>query len=340
MRLQFGVFDHLDRIDGALHDFYTNRLEIVRAYDRAGFDGYFVAEHHSTPLGMAPSPSVYLAAVAQATTRLRFGPLVYLLPLYHPVRLAEEIAMLDQLSGGRLEIGVGRGISPIESTLYGRDPAEAADRFDEVLAILRIAWSQPQIDFTGAYYDFKNVLVQLRPLQTPHPPLWYGISSPESAIRCVDRGFSGVTLGKTETARAIARAYLGAAAAAGRSDLRLAIGRLIVVGETDDDALRIARRAYPHWHEAFHFLYHAHGRSPVQGERPRAFDGMAADGRAIAGSPATVLAALREQLDDNGANYVMGQFAFGDMSVAEATRSIALFAAEIMPKLAGVGAGA
>ncbi len=338
MNLQFGVFDHLDRSDRPLHEFYADRLKIVAALDEAGFDGYFIAEHHSTPLGMAPSPSVYLAAVATATRRIHFGPMVYLLPLYHPVRLAEEIAMLDQLSGGRLEIGVGRGISPIESTLYGRDPAEGKERFDEVLAILRLAWSEPQIDFDGKHYAFHNVLVQLKPFRQPHPPMWYGISNPESVARCVDRDFSGVTLSNTERAVQLSREYVERAAAAGKPDLRMAIGRLIVVADTDEEALRVGRRAYPIWHENFHFLYHAYGRSPVQGERPQSFDGMIADGRAIAGSPRTVLAALREQLDATAANYVLGQFTFGDIALGEATRSIELFRREVMPHLVAVAA--
>src|SRR5499427_6654727 len=117
--MEFGVFDHLDRYGGALADYYEDRLKIAEAYDRAGFYAYHLAEHHSTPLGMAPSPSLFLSAIAQRTKRLRFGPLVYLLPLYHPLRLAEEIAMLDQMSGGRLDVGIGRGRSPIEVSLYG-----------------------------------------------------------------------------------------------------------------------------------------------------------------------------------------------------------------------------
>ena len=103
----------------SLADYYEDRLKIVEAYDRAGFYGYHLAEHHATPLGMAPSPNVFLAAVAQRTRRLRFGPMVYVLPLYHPLRLIEEICMLDQMSGGRLEIGFGRGASPIELAIYG-----------------------------------------------------------------------------------------------------------------------------------------------------------------------------------------------------------------------------
>src|SRR5260370_25066965 len=122
-RMKVGVFDQLDRNDRPLHAFYEERLKIVEAYDRGGFYAYHTAEHHETPLGLAASPSVFLAAVAQRTHKLRFGPLVYTLPLHHPLRLVEEICMLDQLSKGRFELGVGRGISPIETAYYGVDPA-------------------------------------------------------------------------------------------------------------------------------------------------------------------------------------------------------------------------
>ena len=118
--MKFGIFDHLDRNNLPLREYYEARLELIETYDREGFYAYHVAEHHSTPLGMAPSPSVFLSAVAQRTKRLRFGPLVYALPLYHPIRLIEEICMLDQMSGGRLDIGFGRGRSPIEAATTAR----------------------------------------------------------------------------------------------------------------------------------------------------------------------------------------------------------------------------
>src|SRR6187431_980162 len=107
--MDYGIFDHLDRNALPLREYYEARLQLIEAYERAGFYAYHLAEHHSTPLGMAPSPSVFLSAVAQRTRRLRFGPLVWAMPLHHPLRLIEEICMLDQLSGGRLEIGSGRG---------------------------------------------------------------------------------------------------------------------------------------------------------------------------------------------------------------------------------------
>ena len=113
--MKFGVFDHMDHPGRPLDQHFTDRLRLAEVYDRLGLYGYHVAEHHFTPLGMASSPGIFLSAVAQRTTTLRFGPLVYILPFYHPLRLAEEVCMLDQLSGGRLELAdsayFGQGIA-------------------------------------------------------------------------------------------------------------------------------------------------------------------------------------------------------------------------------------
>src|SRR5262245_726152 len=133
--MKFGVFDHMDDSGSPLGLQFENRLKLAEAYDRFGFHAYHLAEHHGTPLGLAPSPSVFMAALAQRTTRLRFGPLVYLLPLYHPLRLIEEICMLDHMSGGRLELGVGRGVSPIEVGFFGVDPAQGPRQFPEALRV-------------------------------------------------------------------------------------------------------------------------------------------------------------------------------------------------------------
>src|SRR5258706_3041862 len=121
--MEFGVFDHLDLSGSPIERFYRERLEIVEAYERAGFYSYHVAEHHLTPLGMAPSPSVFLAAVAQRTKRLRFGPIVYVAPLYHPLRLLEEICMLDQMSRGPPGIAIGPRAPPAQVRLFAFDPA-------------------------------------------------------------------------------------------------------------------------------------------------------------------------------------------------------------------------
>lgn len=330
--LAFGVFDHLDRGERSPRELYEQRLQIVEEYDRAGFYGYHLAEHHSTPLGMAPSPSVFLSAVAQRTTRLRFGPLVYLLPLYHPIRLAEEIAMLDHLSGGRLDVGVGRGRSPIELMLYGREVAEAQAVFEEALTILKMTFSQDRVNFAGKFFAFDNIPVEIRPLQTPHPPLWYGIGSIESAEHCGANGFNGVTLAKPATAATIVRHFTEGSLSGGHAGQKMGLARFIVVGDTDVEALRLARRAYPVWHKSFYELFKRYGQKPVQ-TWSADFDEMAANGLAVAGSPASVVALLRAQLEETLANYVVGQFVFGDMDLDESRHSIRLFATQVMPAL-------
>ena len=154
--MQFGVFDHLDRNDLSLRDYYEARLKIIEAYDRHGFYAYHVAEHHSTPIGVAPSPSIFLSAIAQRTRTLRFGPMVYALPLYHPIRMIEEICMLDQMSGGRLEIGFGRGSSPTELTYYGQDPADSQQVYAEALELIIKGLTEPTLTFHGAVLPLRQ----------------------------------------------------------------------------------------------------------------------------------------------------------------------------------------
>src|SRR5712691_9275684 len=117
--MKFGVFDHIDDAGVPLGQLYADRLAFAEALDRSGFYGYHVAEHHTTPLGAAASPGLMFGALSQRTQKLRFGPMVYLLPFYHPLRLIEEVCMLDQLSNGRFQLGVGRGVSIYETQAYG-----------------------------------------------------------------------------------------------------------------------------------------------------------------------------------------------------------------------------
>src|SRR3954451_4667399 len=181
--MKFGVFDHLDRNDLPLRDYYESRLRIIEAHDRLGFYAYHVAEHHSTPLGMAASPSVFLSAVAQRTRRLRFGPLVYALPLYHPLRMIEEICMLDQMSGGRLEIGFGRGSVPEELIYYGQKPAEAQQVYAEALELIIKGLTERTLTFQSRFFLLDAVPRELPPCQKLSPPIWYGVHAPESAAR-------------------------------------------------------------------------------------------------------------------------------------------------------------
>jgi len=337
--MEFGIFDHLDRAGTALAEFYEDRLKIAEAYDRAGFYAYHLAEHHSTPLGMAPSPNVFLAALAQRTKRLRFGPMVFVVPLYHPLRLISEICMLDQMSGGRLELSFGRGASPIELSYFGADPAAAQDVYNEAVEVILRGLTHKTLDFHGKHFSFDNVPVELEPLQKPHPPIWYGAHAPDSAARAARRALNVIILDPTPDARLTAASYIKT----WREDNdeaaalpKVGLGRFVVVGATDAEAMRLARRVYPAWHESFTHLFRLRGRINVH-PRPPDFDGLMACGQGVAGSPATVRDLLAEQIAQTGCNYLVGQFAFGNMTRDEALHSIALFAGEVMPALRIIG---
>jgi alkanesulfonate monooxygenase SsuD/methylene tetrahydromethanopterin reductase-like flavin-dependent oxidoreductase (luciferase family) len=333
--MEFGIFDHVDASGAPLQQFYDDRFKIVEAYDRAGFYCYHVAEHHQTPLGLAASPTVYLAGVAQRTRRLRFGPLVYTLPLYHPLRLTEEICMLDQMSGGRMQVGIGRGISPIETKGFGIDPSERVARYEETRQVMMQGLTQKAVDFQGQFFNFADVPMELEPYQKPHPPIWIGASSAESAARAARNGHNFVSLSTSAETRALTDSYRKAWTEANgdRALPKLGLGRFVVVGDSDAAALALARRAYRKWHDSFHHLWRKHGTQPTQGERAREFDEIMDGGRGVAGTPETCINMLRQQLAESGVNYSVGQFVFGDMSLQEALGSIDRFVRQVMPAL-------
>ena len=332
--MEFGVFDHLDRSPLPLHRYYEDRFAVIEAFDRAGFYGYHIAEHHATPLGMSPSPSVFLAAVAQRTKRLRFGPMIYALPLYHPLRLLEEICMIDQMSGGRFDMGFGRGASPIELSIFGCNPADAENIYVEALEIIIKGLTERPLTYKGRFFTLDKVPVALEPYQKPYPPIWYGVHSPDSAARAARQGLNIISLDDAALTRTFTDRYRAVRAAEGGkgADPLIGIGRFVVVAETDEAAMKIARRAYPMWHDSFNYLFRVHGTTPRHQRAPD-YDGLIADGMGIAGSPATVTAWLRDDLARADANYMVGQFVFGDMTLDETMRSVSLFVDEVMPAL-------
>lgn len=340
--MRFGVFDHLDDSGLPLDEQFALRLALVEDYDRLGFYAYHLAEHHATALGMASSPNIFLSAVAQRTRRLRFGALVHLLPFYHPVRLIEEIAMLDQLSGGRLLMGVGKGVSPPEMAVYGIEPGEAQRRYQEALALIRRGLAEGVVSLEGEFYRVPETVLTLRPKQRPHPPLWYGIGSPDSTVWAAENDVNVVTLFTGERARAITDRYRAEWDRLGRpaADLpALGIARHVVVADTDAEARAIAASAYGRWRRNFLDLWERKREALewVRSINPPDFEGLAAIGAGIAGSPATVRRYLARQIGETGASYVVGHFMFGDMPAAAAHRSVELFGTEVMPHFAGAG---
>jgi alkanesulfonate monooxygenase SsuD/methylene tetrahydromethanopterin reductase-like flavin-dependent oxidoreductase (luciferase family) len=335
--MKIGVFDHMDRAAVPLDQFFDDRMKLVEAYDRAGFHGYHVAEHHSTPLGVAPSPGVWLAAIAARTKQLRFGALVYLLPLYHPIKLLEELCMLDQMSHGRVMFGVGRGISPIELRYYGLNPDETPAMYAEALEVILRGLTSPTLTFEGKYYNFRDVPVEMQPFQKPRPPLWYGLGRPDHVPWCVQHKVNIVGNLGGAGMRAITDRYRSEWRDAGHSpaDMPLmGVGRHVVVAETNKAALKVARTGYTKWRDSFLKLWKMHNTLPVaHAVFPETFEEAEAQGRAVAGTPDKVRDFLQTSIDEGGLNYVLCRFAFGDMERDACLSSIELFTRKVMADL-------
>ena len=273
--MQFGIFDQNDRGPYPLGEQYENRLKLIEFYDAAGFRTYHMSEHHSTPLSQTPSPGVFLAAVAQRTRRLRLGPLVYVLPAHHPLRLAEEICMLDHLSGGRLEVGVGRGASAHELQYFGIDPDSAPAMYVEAYTVLKQALTQQVVHFNGQYYNFENVPIEMKPAQLPHPPIWYAVPVPDGAVWPAQNNINIVCAGPVARVREITDRYRAEWMAAGSSpdDMPLlGINRFVIAADTDREAMALGRRAWPVFHASFMKLWNKHGTQPRYARMPEDFD--------------------------------------------------------------------
>lgn len=229
-----------------LDDVYTRALERIEIMDRTGYDAVWLAEHHFTGYSVCPSVHVMAAHVAARTRNLRIGTAVTLAAFYHPLRIAEEIALLDVLTEGRINWGAGRGFDPVEMSIFDVPLDESTERFREAVEIVLAAWTNERLSFDGKYHRYKDVEVLPKPRQQPHPPTWVAASSPGAVEWAAGRGLSILMdphSAHHEIARKFALYHEGLANqghdAAGRE---IPMGRLVAVADTDAEAEAIARR--------------------------------------------------------------------------------------------------
>jgi len=254
MPLQFGVFDHIEPVpDTPLDQIYRQRLEQIRRFDSAGFYGYHLAEHHTPAVhSLAPSQNVFLAAVSQRTSKIRFGPGICVLPLHHPVQLIEEYCMLDHLSGGRLEIGVGRG-GVFEAFFWGQDSDVETNyaRYRETLAAVQNGLSNDVLTHQGEFYNFDALPMRLRPLQQPTPPFWYMRNVETAAMD----GMNTIIVGGLDSFEANVKRYhqewekhqgVGALTAQG-TEPKIGLVVHLLLADTDEEAMEQAKPAWEHY---------------------------------------------------------------------------------------------
>jgi len=336
--MKFGVFDHLDRGTVPLGEHFENRLKLAEVYDRAGFHAYHIAEHHGTPLGMASSPSVFLAAVAQRTQRLRFGPLVYTLSLTHPLRIIEEVCMLDQMSGGRLELGIGRGSSPYEMGFFGVNAQNSGKLYIESYDVVMMGLTSKLINFEGEHFKFNNVPVELECVQKPTPPIWYGMSAPAAVPWAAENGVNIGCNGPSAPVKAITDRYrevwldkFGGETVAKPMPF-MGLGRHIVIADTHQEAYQIGERGFNCWYNSLQHLWRVNGNPMKSYPIPEDFSAAEKAGIVLVGTPDDVAEKLQQEIAISGVNYVLTRFAFGDLSYQESLRSLTLFEREVMPR--------
>ena len=339
-RLQFGIFDWVEASQRTPGEVYAHKLELAAAADRAGFHAYLLAEHQGTPLSINASPSVLLSAMIQRTKRLRLGALTFCLPWYNPYRFYNEVCMLDQLSRGRLELGVGRGVSPIESKIFGlAGIEESRDKYRETLDIFFAACRSEALSFQGKHYRYEDAELHLKPYQKPYPPLWFPSSNRESIEFTAKHGYHTALLATLTECKPLFEQYREVWERHKNDPARhnahvaapfLAKTRHLVIAENEGEAKKLGLEAHNKWASRIHHLVHKVGRPEHHKTDPYAPDTVQP---LVTGTPRTVLEKVGEMLRITTANYLLCIFSFGDLAPQHAMRSLELFSREVMPKL-------
>jgi len=295
---------------GPLEEVYARALERIDIMESGGFDAVWLAEHHFTTFSVCPSVHMLGVMAAARTKRLRIGTAVSLAALYHPLRLAEEVALLDMLSGGRVNWGAGRGFAHSEFHAFGVPPEQSAERFREAVEIVLQSWTQERLNFKGAHFDFDDVEVLPKPLQQPHPPVWMAATSETAIDWAASRGFSILMDPHASMAdigrkrRYYATKLQEAGFADGGRDIPMA--RLLALAPTMSEAEEIARRGAQWIVDSYSGPQHAHRKAMP----PRTYDGKEPaqhyiDSVILHGTPQSVVEKIHRLREEIGLNYLM-----------------------------------
>jgi natural product biosynthesis luciferase-like monooxygenase protein len=326
-------------LDGPEPEFYRRMFEQIELLDRLGFHQVWVTEHHFHEYGgTIPDPATFLSAVAGRTSKIRLGIAIVILPLHNPIEIAESYAMVDVISGGRLNFGVGRG-TPAELEQFGIGYEDSVLRLREGTAVIQQGWSGEVVNFAGNVFDYHDVQILPKPVQRPYPPFWVAASRSDDTYRWAgEKGFHLLTLPymyEPAILRNSIEHYREALVQAGHDpSTRDVLGKFhIYVTGSEQEAVA---EAGPYLHN-YWTLANAQNRVRPAARQIRAADQIAS-GNVIAGEPQRCIDLIRRWRDMLGLTIVSGTFYFGGMPQEMALRNIRLFAEEVMPAFADVQA--
>jgi natural product biosynthesis luciferase-like monooxygenase protein len=334
-------------VDGNVGLLMRRWLDLLAESEALGFDSLWANEHHFDPYGgIIPSPPTMLAALSQRTKRARLGTSIVVLPLHSPVEIAEQLAMVDLMSNGRVEFGIGRGFVEYDYDRLGISREDSQARMREQLEIILKAWSGAPFTHEGRFYNYENVEVWPRPEQRPHPPIWLSCSQTPSSFEWAGRmGYSVLTVAyrSVETLVVNNKLYREAWAKAGHpaDKWRIATHYHCVLSENKREAREIAREA---WRRYLIATTHTLDRTRADqayndtsrrdlGQELLDIDKMIDELRVIACTPDEAVRLLERSQDAMGFTQCDCTFYFGGITHEQARRSLRLFATEVMPKL-------
>lgn len=331
--------------------YLEDTLSLFELADRLGYSTAWIGEEHFYHFGVCPSPQLMLAALARRTSRIRLGTAISLLPFENPLRKAEDFALLDVISGGRVNFGVGRGSIPKHFEGFGISARESRSRYEEALEVIRRAWTETSVSHSGTHWSVPDLSVSPRPVQRPHPPIWRGTVSEESFRQAAEAGDNAFIIPWVATSDekmgARYRAYRDRARECGHRNVQSTAVYMLHIDEDHGEALRRGREESRRYAE----LITKH--TTRQSGDPRFAPGSAAfehaeyilsitdnlEERAIVGTPDTCIRRIREINETLGG---VTEFAFylhaGARDTAQARRSLELFAREVMPAFEPVAA--
>jgi alkanesulfonate monooxygenase SsuD/methylene tetrahydromethanopterin reductase-like flavin-dependent oxidoreductase (luciferase family) len=338
MVLEFGIFDSLDLARSGPGQVLDDRLRFAQEVEGLGFHRYHVTEHHGTPLSVSPSPNLFLAALSACTSTMRVGTLVSVLPAYEPFRLAEEIATLDQLAHGRLDFGVGSGVSPLELGILGVSADHARAIYQETLTAVTTALRTGRMTHQGTLLRDYDAALSVRPVQQPYPELWYASGSAATAEWAAANGMNFVTRWQNGAVAEVATRYW-TAWEKHRDDPdrlnpspntpRLGISGPVVIADGQAQAEDVFGRANSLHEQRLMHLWHEHGDHRLDGMFGT--DRVLGNGNAVVGTADSVRDQLVAQVETSGVNYLELKLIFGDLALAEAVATARTVMRHIAP---------
>src|SRR5438034_693680 len=320
-------------------EIYSRGVEVAQAAEALGFRNVWLAEHHFSTYGYRSRPAQLATFIAAKTTRLRVGTAVIVVPLHHPLVIAEEIATLDQLAGGRVDIGLGRGYQHYGVERLGLELDSARSRWEESVDVILKAFRSEPFSYEGKLFTIPETSVFPQPLQKPHPPIWVTAQSPESIEVTVRRGFNllsggfGVSVDRLRDFRKVLDKHL--AAAPPESSIRVGVQRAVYVTDSEADARAAAEQA--RWNMRVTLsLRNGYERVeqgkaiPVPPPNEPSTDDLL-EKFSVIGTPDTCIRQIRRLHEAMRMDHFNCSFWFGDLTQAQVLRSMRMFAREVMP---------